>query len=66
MEFRTAIFSQEAMERLASHYIRILEQVTSDSEVLLENIRVLGEEERESISKLIRANRSPEFDEFDF
>lgn len=66
MEFKTAIFSQEAMERLSSHYLRILEQVTNDSEVLLGNIRVLGEEELENISKLIHANRSPEFDEFDF
>ncbi|MBA9087964.1 FkbH-like protein [Fontibacillus solani] len=66
IEYKTALFSQEVMERLSVHYLRILEQVANRPEAMLKDIHVLDEEERASITDRIRANRSPEFAEFDF
>ncbi|MNN38798.1 hypothetical protein D3C81_1528100 [compost metagenome] len=54
------------MERFSVHYLRILEQVADEPRAIIQDIHVLGDEERSSISERIRANRSPEFADFDF
>ncbi|MNI84856.1 Surfactin synthase subunit 1 [compost metagenome] len=66
IEYKTALFSQQTIERLSVHYLRILEQVAEFPQAIIQNIHVLDEEERASISERIRANRSPEFADFDF
>ncbi|MMZ64838.1 Tyrocidine synthase 3 [compost metagenome] len=66
MEYKTALFSEQVIERLSVHYVRILEQVADCPQTALQDIHILDEEERASIYARIRANRSPEFAEFDF
>ncbi|MNZ54528.1 Tyrocidine synthase 3 [compost metagenome] len=66
IEYKTALFNQQEMERLSVHYLRILEQVADCPHGKLQDIHVLDEEERATISERIRSKRSPEFAEFDF
>lgn len=66
LEYRTHLFRKEMMEQLCLHYIRILEQIASDPEARLQDIRILGDEERTSAVERIRTNPMMEFAEFDF
>lgn len=66
LEYKTAVFSTEDAHRLAAHYAAILEQAVNKPEVLIEDIVLLGEEERAGLADRIRASQSLEFAEFDF
>ena len=46
LEYCTALYKRETMERLASHFVNILKQVTEYPQIPLSEIDILSEEER--------------------
>ncbi|MBT8422600.1 MAG: amino acid adenylation domain-containing protein, partial [Gammaproteobacteria bacterium] len=44
-EYATGLYATETMERLADHYLRILDAVVADSSALISDIRLLSDED---------------------
>jgi amino acid adenylation domain-containing protein/non-ribosomal peptide synthase protein (TIGR01720 family) len=49
IEYCTDLFREDSAKRMLSHYIEILEQVTQDSGILIGDIGVITEEEKELV-----------------
>ena len=49
LEYCTRLFKRETIERLAGHYLSILQQVVSNAEVRLAEIDILSADEREKV-----------------
>ena len=49
IEYCTKLFEKETVERFAAHFLRILEQITVNPAIRLDEIELLGVEEREQL-----------------
>jgi len=49
LEYNTDLFERHTMERMASHYMRFLDQAVKDPELTVSEIKYLGKEERELV-----------------
>ncbi|MCX8130918.1 MAG: amino acid adenylation domain-containing protein, partial [Clostridia bacterium] len=48
-EYCTELFKEETMQRLAGHYIKILEEVLENPAIKLENVSMLSEKEKQKL-----------------
>jgi non-ribosomal peptide synthetase component F len=49
IEYSTALFKRETMERLAGHFINLLKEVTANPNLQISGIEILGKEEKKQI-----------------
>ncbi|MBW9155187.1 non-ribosomal peptide synthase/polyketide synthase [Clostridium tagluense] len=49
LEYCTKIFNKETIERLSKHYIKILDDITNNTEIKLSEIEIVTEEEKNQI-----------------
>ena len=49
LEYATALFDAETVERLAGHYVRVLEQLAAEPETRLSRLELMGEEEKRKL-----------------
>ncbi|MDQ1353900.1 MAG: hypothetical protein QG657_4209, partial [Acidobacteriota bacterium] len=55
MEYRTSLFRSETIERLTRHFLNILHEVMEEPEVLLSDIQVISESEKEQLLNVFNA-----------
>lgn len=51
VEYRTELFDEARIERMLTHYVRILETITTDAAALVGAVDLLGADERELIDR---------------
>ncbi|MFD2169209.1 amino acid adenylation domain-containing protein [Tumebacillus lipolyticus] len=49
LEYSTALFEKATIERIGQHFLRLVERVAEDPDVLIDDIRLLDEHERETM-----------------
>jgi non-ribosomal peptide synthetase component F len=57
IEYSTALFKLESIQRMAGHFTRIMEEVTSHPDVLLSRVDILTSEERRRILEEFKLSR---------